>query len=552
MRSAWLLLLLALRVLAAQSPSLPSTESPPDRPTGPPSGSPSGPVPAAGGGAGGAETVLHEDLRYTEVGGAPRRHRLDLILPAAFGSGPGGAGPIPADAPVPMVLFVHGGSWTGGRKEHLRGLGIAFAQRGYAMALANTRLFPFARPAEMAEDVARAVEFLHRIAPSYGCDRERIVVMGHSSGAHLASWVAFDEQLRAGAAAPGTSAARIAAAVLLSGVYEVRPRHFALDAVFGQDEAARRAASTWRHAGAGDPPSLVLWGQRDIPGLALCARLVGDRLRDAGVESVCEGRREWDHVNYLFAAARGRGDLVPRVVRFLDRVLAKGAPAESVPSRLGVAAEPDAVVAHAPRARQVDAPFEAAPSPILWLARTDAERAQGERMRGLLRAANGEVVVRMLPARARDSLQVGADEIERVWREVARQRRATGSPPCRQLVGSGATAASISALLAAKPKLLQSLDGCVFVLPPTVTLQRGPQRTALGNLRLLVVIGDMDLDSKRRALDAAIQGMARSGCDAMLVDLPGTSAAAALSSLVDGDDLLLPMLRAFWAPRRRD
>jgi len=172
---------------------------------------------------------VHEDVQYSEDARQSRRNRLDLFVPDAA-------------TPPPVVMFVHGGSWTGGSKDYFGHIGETLAAQGFACAVINTRLFPFAKPDVMVGDCARALGFVHRHGEQYGYDGDQLFVMGHSSGAHLCSWLAYDERQLAAVEVPRYA---LRGAVLLSGVYDVRGHHVLLDGVFGRDDALRRLASTW-------------------------------------------------------------------------------------------------------------------------------------------------------------------------------------------------------------------------------------------------------------------------------------------------------------------
>src|ERR1700749_3523241 len=106
---------------------------------------------------------------------------LDLYLPAAGG------------APVPLVVFFHGGGWLRGDRS-LVGPKFAgwrpgplarLAAGGVAGAPADYRLSGEARFPAQLEDVAAAVEWLAGRALEYGFDPGRIVLWGESAGAHL-------------------------------------------------------------------------------------------------------------------------------------------------------------------------------------------------------------------------------------------------------------------------------------------------------------------------------------------------------------------------------
>ena len=95
--------------------------------------------------------VEHLDVQYSEVARSTRRNSLDLYVPKTA-------------EPAPLVMFVHGGSWTGGRKERHEHLADTLARNGYACALINTRMFPFVKPDVMVRDCGHALGFLHRLS----------------------------------------------------------------------------------------------------------------------------------------------------------------------------------------------------------------------------------------------------------------------------------------------------------------------------------------------------------------------------------------------------
>ncbi|MBA2433369.1 MAG: alpha/beta hydrolase, partial [Chthoniobacterales bacterium] len=62
--------------------------------------------------------------------------------------------------PHPLIVMVHGGSWSGGNKQQLPAINRHLAQRQFAVAAINYRKAPdFPSPAAV-EDVFRAIDFL--------------------------------------------------------------------------------------------------------------------------------------------------------------------------------------------------------------------------------------------------------------------------------------------------------------------------------------------------------------------------------------------------------
>lgn len=102
---------------------------------------------------------------------------------------------LPAGAgPHPVVVLVHGGCWSAGY-EDLSGmapLADALTGRGFATwNLAYRRLGDSGGgwPGTF-EDVAAGLDNLRVLGGDHSLDLSRVVVVGHSSGAHLALWAA--------------------------------------------------------------------------------------------------------------------------------------------------------------------------------------------------------------------------------------------------------------------------------------------------------------------------------------------------------------------------
>ena len=98
------------------------------------------------------------------------------------------------EGPRPLLAFLHGGAWQFGDKaRRLADRKAPFARaEGWHFASLNFRLVPEVGIAEMAQDAAHGVAALIERADELGIDPARVVLMGHSSGAHLAALVATD------------------------------------------------------------------------------------------------------------------------------------------------------------------------------------------------------------------------------------------------------------------------------------------------------------------------------------------------------------------------
>lgn len=199
-------------------------------------------------------------------------------------------------ASAPLTVFVHGGGWRAGDKNvSSRTWQVPFfLSKGHGFASVNYRLVPDVGVAQQAEDVARAFKVLVDRADALGVDRTRIILMGHSAGAHLVALVATDERyLRQ----VGLQASDIAGVVLLDGAgYDV-PRQLAAAGpmlrrtylmAFGEDPAQQRALSPISHVAAPNARAfLVLHVQR--PDAAEQSRALADALRQTGTRADVHG-----------------------------------------------------------------------------------------------------------------------------------------------------------------------------------------------------------------------------------------------------------------------
>jgi acetyl esterase/lipase len=196
--------------------------------------------------AGNAKPV--EGMRTISYGQDPAQ-ALDLLVPA------GGK--------RPLLLFVHGGGWSIGDKA--QGAGVKaehFAAQGWAFASINYRLVPQATVEGQAADVAAAIAYLRAHADQLGIDGNRIVLMGHSAGAHLVALVGTDTRYLDQAGVPLPA---VRGEILLDGAgYNIaeqmrrpgNPVQSMYDAAFGHDPKRQAALSPTSFA---QQPNVAAW-----------------------------------------------------------------------------------------------------------------------------------------------------------------------------------------------------------------------------------------------------------------------------------------------------
>lgn len=177
----------------------------------------------------------------------------------------------PGNRDAPLVIFVHGGGWKRGDKSMINGSAklADWLGKGYAVASVNYRLVPDARVEDQASDIAAAVATLKRQAGTLGFDPGRIVLVGHSAGAHLVALVGTDPRWMRGA---GLGMDAVRGVIALDGAAYDAPAQMGRNArllgdtyeqAFGTDPARQKALSPAMHTAAPNAPAfLVLYVQR--------------------------------------------------------------------------------------------------------------------------------------------------------------------------------------------------------------------------------------------------------------------------------------------------
>lgn len=88
---------------------------------------------------------------------------------------------------LPVLIFIHGGSWNKGRKELYDFLGNRFARRGVVAVLIDYPLAPEYQVDAMESATLLAVNWVEKNSSSFGGDPNQIFITGHSAGGHLAA-----------------------------------------------------------------------------------------------------------------------------------------------------------------------------------------------------------------------------------------------------------------------------------------------------------------------------------------------------------------------------
>ena len=232
----------------------------------------------------------------------------------------------PADAPLPVLLFVHGGSWRNGDPVDYGFIGRAFVPEGFIVVLVGYRLGEAGKYPAMLEDTANAVAWTHEQIAAYGGDPDRIVLSGHSAGAYNVVQVALDAQWLG---QRGLETSDIAGVIGLAGPYDFYPFDSeSSKAAFGDAENPL-ATQPVNHVRADAPQMLLIHGEDDTLVKPRNTRILTERLEAAGghaIPLVIPGMEHNDPLISLAAPWRSRRTIAELMEGFAKAVSDPSAP----------------------------------------------------------------------------------------------------------------------------------------------------------------------------------------------------------------------------------
>jgi arylformamidase len=151
---------------------------------------------------------------------ASARAQQPCRLDVAYGTGPQETLDIfPTEQPkAPVLVFIHGGWWRSLDKSDHSFVAPPFAQAGACVVLPNYALCPAVTIPQIVLQMVQALVWTYRNIARYGGDPERITVVGHSAGGHLAAMLLACHWQKAARDLP---AQLLKNALSISGLYEL-------------------------------------------------------------------------------------------------------------------------------------------------------------------------------------------------------------------------------------------------------------------------------------------------------------------------------------------
>jgi len=167
-------------------------------------------------------------------------------------------------ANAPIHVFIHGGAWRGGSAKD-----YAYPAELFVNAGAHFVVLDFAPVTDlggdlmaMAEQVRRAVAWVHGNAKSFGGDPERLYVSGHSSGAHLAGVVLTTDWAKDFKLSPDL----VKGGLCCSGMFDLKPVRLSARSRYVKfTDEMEEALSAQRHLERLRAPVILAHGTLETP-----------------------------------------------------------------------------------------------------------------------------------------------------------------------------------------------------------------------------------------------------------------------------------------------
>jgi len=210
------------------------------------------------------------------------------------------------------VVFFYGGNWDSGAKSDYLFVAQALAARGIAVIVADYRLYPEVRFPTFIEDGAMAVRWA---ADKVGTDR--LFLMGHSAGAHIALMLAVNTPYLAAA---GVERMKLRGVIGLSGPYDFLPlTSRTLQEIFGGPSRPETQPITFARAPL--PPALFIHGTADTVVKPGNSERLAAAWRAAGAPVELKLYPDVDHIDVVGAHAallRARAPTLADVTAYID------------------------------------------------------------------------------------------------------------------------------------------------------------------------------------------------------------------------------------------
>jgi len=221
--------------------------------------------------------------------------------------------------PHAVIVFFYGGCWgecNSLNKSDYLFVAQSFASRGITTVIADFRQYPEVNFATLMEDASKVVSWTSMHISEFGGDPNRIIVSGHSSGAHIASMLALNPRYL-----KNDVKNRVRGFIGMAGPYDFLP----LDEVYqrklfnpSNDYASSQPIN---FVSAQSPPLLILQGEKDETVGKHNALNLSRKAQSLGISQQLILYPKLDHIGILTALSRpfqGQSTVLKDILDFIQ------------------------------------------------------------------------------------------------------------------------------------------------------------------------------------------------------------------------------------------
>lgn len=209
-------------------------------------------------------------------------------------------------ATAPIAVFIHGGAWRGGSARECAFLAEPFVNAGATFVALDfsSVIEADGSLAKLHEQVKSALSWIfHNAADAFDGDPERIHLIAHSSGAHLAGTL-----LTVDWSASALPQSIVTGAVLVSGIYDLAPVRLSARSEYVKiTDEVEHQLSPERHVQRIACPVVVIYGSRESPEFKRQSDDFSHALQRAGKSVQQLFAEEYNHFEILETLANPYG-----------------------------------------------------------------------------------------------------------------------------------------------------------------------------------------------------------------------------------------------------
>lgn len=226
------------------------------------------------------------------------------------------------EKPFPVLVFFHGGKWISNSKDTFSFIGESYLENGIMFVPVNYRIAPEHPYPAAVHDCESAVKWICENIGRYNGDPERIILSGHSAGAHLCSLITVKDGWIEKEGLPPDI---IKGCIVISGPTDLRQIRYREIKSFIPKKSLLSEASPVSYIKEGLPPFVVVYGTGDLMVPENIPKVFIENLKKHNIDVADIRLPMRTHLQVLDDFCDEKGFVMPHVLELLNggRVLSR-------------------------------------------------------------------------------------------------------------------------------------------------------------------------------------------------------------------------------------